>query len=687
MSLCSACKIISVSALICELQDVPGWWDQLSSQSKPRGMVHLQDARQLPLSAAGCPLCTIIKNAILQHNSNQPFTPNSVHQHTKSHTQERWNLDDFEEHLINKPIYLRPKQDPLKRAFPHDHVANASHIRGFLVFVPVDHGILTGQIRLLAPQDSPAAVSCDVIGRPILPSSDSPEAYDLIHRWVRTCIVQHEACRKTFSGAVIDESSPPILPSRIIDVGFPDGEVAPRLIETKGMTGIYVALSHCWGPAHKRPLMTTQSTLQDHLAGIPWDTIPKTYQDAITVTRRIGIQYIWIDSLCIIQDSHSDWLHESKLMGAVYEYARLTLAASHASDSSQGCFLARPQPPSAIELPHISQTGEHGGPIFAESMPTDYTLISPEFGPLASRAWATQEWLLSRRMIFYTAESLVWSCKVITQRETGGSFHSTGRNHRWKIIIERYSARLLTNAGDRLMALEGLRTEMGKRRGNDVYCYGLWKNSMPDQLLWYCIQPAERAKSPLGLPSWSWASTVHGVRFLDIKKAKNATEGIQFNEAKGNLIIRSRLNKAPKIIFPYMIQSSDGTPLISSNVVGGVQSGLPSAMTCAVCAEEDAVLGWGVLDEGQVQHCHDIFCVLLMSKRVLIRQPPVSRISYQEELVLLLQKSDDSADTSIHLPLFAPSLSLTEPSKVAIAVSFSISDWSSALSRGLTPCG
>ncbi|KAF2476061.1 HET-domain-containing protein, partial [Lindgomyces ingoldianus] len=319
------------------------------------------------------------------------------------------------------------------------------------------------------------------------------------------CIGNHKTCSETFSGAILDECTPPILPTRIIDVGSPDREISPRLIETKGMAGYYVALSHCWGKPSKRPLMTTQSSIQSHLTNIPWELVPKAYQDAMTATRRLGLQYIWIDSLCIIQDSHSDWLDESTHMGMVYENARLTIAASHASDSSQGCFFTRSHPPASIELSHISQSGDREGSVFASSMPIDYVPITPELGPLAQRAWATQEWLLSRRMIFYTADSLVWSCKMITQRETGGSFHSTARNHRWKIIIERYSARLLTKATDRLIALEGLRKEMGKKRVNDTYCFGLWKTSMPDQLLWFCKDPAERSKSLLGLPTWTWA--------------------------------------------------------------------------------------------------------------------------------------------------------------------------------------
>ncbi|KAF2713680.1 HET-domain-containing protein, partial [Pleomassaria siparia CBS 279.74] len=296
------------------------------------------------------------------------------------------------------------------------------------------------------------------------------------------------------------------LPTRVVHIGDPEQGTSPRLIETKGKTGHYVALSHCWGgPSHTRPLMTTRSTFKQFLAGIPWDNVPKAHQEAMTAARRLGFEYIWIDSLCIIQDSHNDWLYESKHMGSVYENARLTIAASHTPDSSQHCFFPRPQPQAPIELRHISRTGENDGSIFASPMPTDYAPISPEDGPLATRAWATQEWLLSRRMLFYTDGALVWSCKTISQRETGGTFHDTARNPRWKVIIEKYSARSLTNASDRLVALEGLRAEMQKIRLNDTYCFGLWKHNMPDQLLWYCLAGDKKQDRLLPVPSWTWA--------------------------------------------------------------------------------------------------------------------------------------------------------------------------------------
>lgn len=135
--------------------------------------------------------------------------------------------------------------------------------------------------------------------------------------------------------------------------------------------------------------MTATVTLQDRMAGIAWGDIPKTYQDAIIAICQIGLRFTRIDSLCIIQDDHDDWLRESKKMGLVYENACLTIAAS-----SQGYFFERSrQQNQAIELPYINPTGQSVGSMFAVAVQNNYAEISLEFGPLAIRTWATQEWL------------------------------------------------------------------------------------------------------------------------------------------------------------------------------------------------------------------------------------------------------------------------------------------------------
>src|SRR5438034_1924444 len=70
--------------------------------------------------------------------------------------------------------------------------------------------------------------------------------------------------------------------------------------------------------------------------------LPKTFQDAVLLTRALGVRYLWIDSLCIIQDDEKDWKRENPKMGEVYQYATITIAAAHARDSSEGCFYEEP---------------------------------------------------------------------------------------------------------------------------------------------------------------------------------------------------------------------------------------------------------------------------------------------------------------------------------------------------------
>jgi hypothetical protein len=148
MALCAACRKISVSALVCELSNVPSWWEKLNSRSKPRGMVHHNDARQLRVSVeAGCPLCLLIRDSLFQFNGRQDSYADGEEQGSRTKTQIG---SDLERYLIDSPIYLRPNFDPLKCAFPQDGVLNAPYVRGFKVFVPLHKDILVGQVRLFA---------------------------------------------------------------------------------------------------------------------------------------------------------------------------------------------------------------------------------------------------------------------------------------------------------------------------------------------------------------------------------------------------------------------------------------------------------------------------------------------------------------------------------------------------------
>lgn len=106
----------------------------------------------------------------------------------------------------------------------------------------------------------------------------------------------------------------------------------------------YVTLSHCWGKIKDKLVLKKENIKQFKEKVPPFDQL-KTLQDAIEITRSLGVSYIWIDSFCIIQDSQADWQHEASLMSDVYKHALFNISATAAIDDTEGCFSPRiPQP-------------------------------------------------------------------------------------------------------------------------------------------------------------------------------------------------------------------------------------------------------------------------------------------------------------------------------------------------------
>ncbi len=125
--------------------------------------------------------------------------------------------------------------------------------------------------------------------------SSSDATFQTISSWLGECCTSHTACRRP---AALP------MPSRVLDLGT-SSERRVRLITSEGKRGQWVALSHAWGDF--QPIITTKETLPVHQAGIKWSELPPTFQDTIFITRKLGLQYLWIDSLCIIQNSPEDW--------------------------------------------------------------------------------------------------------------------------------------------------------------------------------------------------------------------------------------------------------------------------------------------------------------------------------------------------------------------------------------------
>jgi hypothetical protein len=307
----------------------------------------------------------------------------------------------------------------------------------------------------------------------------------------------------------IDETRMSILPKRVLDVGKKDEEYI-RLVEPSNERGFYCALSHCWGT--EKPLMTTVDTLSNHLAGISLIELPKTFREAVEITRGIGIRYLWIDSLCIIQGHKQDWHEQAEHMGMLYAHAYLTIAASDAKDSAEGCFFHVDTKASMVCLPFYSGEGKVTGHFCLSSTGRYGRHIGdPYVGPLSSRAWALQEWRLSRRMLHCTKGGLMWECRHICLDEK--NVQQERKKHMdedWDDLINTYTQSMLTYATDRLVALRGMINAIQQTR-SDQNNFGIWSDDMPRGLLWSV--ESKGMEGMRDLPTWSWAAK-DGSKFI-----------------------------------------------------------------------------------------------------------------------------------------------------------------------------
>ncbi|KAJ3493572.1 hypothetical protein NLG97_g4647 [Lecanicillium saksenae] len=249
------------------------------------------------------------------------------------------------------------------------------------------------------------------------PTTDSSVIIALAKTWIDTC-------QKRPNCQLDHKSEAKFFPTRLIDVG--DSTTSPvRLIESPTAPLEYLALSHCWGkqPMRKRLL---QADLEAMKLDIRLDDLSQNFQDAISITRGIGVRYIWIDSLCIIQDStdDTDWDREAKLMGHVYANSLCVLSATASAESDEG-FFRRKIKPKATSFGCVLRLGSDGRrkrgshSVWLHRQGSAAQLFD-EFvdpAPLSSRAWAFQERVLARRVIHYCNGVVLFECNTLRASE------------------------------------------------------------------------------------------------------------------------------------------------------------------------------------------------------------------------------------------------------------------------------
>ena len=342
------------------------------------------------------------------------------------------------------------------------------------------------------------------------PDPLSPRSLKMVRGWIDDCGRNHVRCKR-------GESPDAQLPTRILDVQ----DTSIRLVRTPGQSQDYVALSHCWGTGER--FTTTTKTIEARKLGFGVEELPATFRDAITLTRTLGLRYLWIDSLCIIQDDASDWRKEGSRMGEVYANASLTICASSALNDSDGFLQHRPYRYQPLSL--ISPSGVRTE-IFLRRFTTFIDGLggrppSTEDEPLISRAWTFQERFLSRKKLSFCGAEMFWECREHCQYEArswpgrDGVWQeysvdkllptegvATVSFSGWREAVTRYSNRRLTYESDKLPALAGLAAYVAKEAGSR-YCAGLWYDDLPQALLWTC--QGQRVQE-WRAPSWSWAS-------------------------------------------------------------------------------------------------------------------------------------------------------------------------------------
>ncbi|KAH8891595.1 HET-domain-containing protein [Thozetella sp. PMI_491] len=401
----------------------------------------------------------------------------------------------------------------------------------------------------------------------IMPDSSSVAAMARVKLWLSHCLLNDKTCFMAKKNST---------PKRLLSIDSAENHERIYIVEQPERVE-YACLSYCWGSDLDGVLTTTSENVTAHYKSIPLDMLPKTIMDAISLCRGIGISYLWVDSLCIIQDDIKDWQQQSPLMLDIYGQSCLTIYAEHPKSCKEG-FLGLqkygcPNWQRLLETPVPEGLGFSG---------TRFLMRNPRNGgrdhfdegmnaeedSLSTRGWGLQERVLPFRRLIFNGREMTWECQCRRICECGHqSDTGTFGKHRyllsslkdvigltdlselepptrrsmyeiekdWFSIVENYSRRDLSRAADKLSAISGLAnmfinasaildTSIGK------YYAGLWSREdlFLTGLCWKVTGPPKLAAArwrPLDYraPSWSWASVDREVVFPR-KRAKYRSE-------------------------------------------------------------------------------------------------------------------------------------------------------------------
>lgn len=350
----------------------------------------------------------------------------------------------------------------------------------------------------------------------------------MAYEWFHSCHSTHESCGR------LGNLSSSTLPTRLLDIGQDDDtHYILRIVceDNVPSASSYITLSYRWG--HQPRLLLLSSNLAQLRRPNPIEHLPQTFRDVITVARRFGIRYVWIDALCIIQDSASDWETEAPTMRHVYANSACSIAASACNDPEESMF--RYRDPRGI-CPRIVQSS-----LFAEKPSRHYIFEKGYWdrhihdGPLHNRGWAFQERFLAPRVLYFSKHQVLWEClsehkcegfpqgipahysdKSVNPLLEALSERGQGKMtilvfNLWNDLIKQYSRCDLTKHSDKLFAMAGI-AKLFHEVTNDEYVAGWWKSCLLESLDWRVFEPRPRQGVDYRAPSWSWASVDSPIR-------------------------------------------------------------------------------------------------------------------------------------------------------------------------------
>ncbi|EPE27956.1 hypothetical protein GLAREA_04747 [Glarea lozoyensis ATCC 20868] len=367
-----------------------------------------------------------------------------------------------------------------------------------------------------------------LLSSPTSNSTASTESREWARHKLKECLSNHGTC-------TLLRRDPNFMPTRLLDVSSvnTDGIVRLTYPTSQWPKPRYLTLSYCWGGDQKFKL--THATYDELQVGISVARLQKSIQDAIRITNWFDVQYIWVDSLCIIQDEPDDWDHESKQMCEVYQNSTLTISAQGAKSSEQGCFASRNP---LMHLPcKLTEADSNGNAVtvFPQKSTAWWRKQAFEQAPLFKRAWVIQERMLSPRNLCF-GEILTWECNQVSTSEFDEFLglrnpnpkallpvvpHVKGELHSekpvfsifefWSDLMRSYPASGITVNSDRPVAVRGI-IQYLEEVTDYMNMHGLWIQFLNFEILWLVEKPSKLQRLQVNdvrarknqSPSWSW---------------------------------------------------------------------------------------------------------------------------------------------------------------------------------------